>query len=129
MIRTPAATEEERNINVKSMSLSTSLSNMSSLKSVSNSDLALNSRTFTMSEQDALFSPSASHSPMFVDITPLSNVPGCTTVNHYGRLSIHFVKEDLNLHHFHGHHYTDAYHYNDAVLDDGLGTFIHKVIQ
>ena len=90
------------------------------------SDLGLSARQITMSDPDALFAQMGSGNN-FVDLTPLAQVPGCTIVNHFGRLSIHFVKEDLNLHHFHGHHYTDAF-YNDAELDDGLGTFIHKFL-
>lgn len=65
----------------------------------------------------------------FVEITPLTHVPGGTIINYLGHMSLHFVKEDLNLHHHHGNHYTESmHHYADAVLDDGLGTFIHKFL-
>ncbi len=44
-----------------------------------------------------------------VKLFPLSFVPGHQIIRHYGRLSLHFVKEDLNLHahpvHIHGHHF------------------------
>lgn len=63
-------------------------------------------------------------------ISPLSTVPGFTVTAVVGRLNLHFIKEEQNLHHAHGHHYSDTSHYynSDVILEDGLGSFIHQFL-
>ena len=117
---------------MSSAGISTSSSNVDTPASGEPVDEGGQARTgglfsFKQSLSPGLLPSPSSSGTTFIEITPLTHVPGSVVVNYIGRLSLHFVKEDLNLHHAHGHHYTDsAHHYADAVLDDGLGTFIHK---
>ena len=63
----------------------------------------------------------------YAAITPLSYVPGGTIIEHRGRISLHFVREDLYLHHRFGHHHADWTN-PESQADDDLGRFIHRFI-
>ena len=75
--------------------------------------------------QAMLLNASPSHT--FVEITPLYQLLDRQVTSYRGRISLHFVKEDLNLHHIYGNHYVDmSYQQADEAVDDDLGRFIHS---
>ena len=63
----------------------------------------------------------------FVEITPLSRMPGHQIVKHLGRLSLHFVKEDLHLHHA-ASDYAYYFFTDPNVAEDGLGRFMYRFL-
>lgn len=63
----------------------------------------------------------------FAEITPLSYVPGGTIVQYRGRISLHFVKEDLVLHKRTANNYYGDISGRESITSD-MSRFIHKFV-
>jgi uncharacterized protein YbjQ (UPF0145 family) len=100
-----------------------SSSSVSMLHTASPMEEPASSKVFNKS--DSIFQH---HRQTFIEITPLNNPTLGNISKHLGRISLYFVKEELNLHHNHGNHYSDSANYIENTHDDGLGTFIHKFL-
>lgn len=80
-----------------------------------------------LSSMDYPFSFASHATIKYVEITPLSRVPGHQVVKHLGRLSLHFVKEDLHLH-YAASEYTYYFFSDPNATEDGLGRFMHRFL-